>query len=118
MFLRENQLLDGLNRIRHLPAVIVQGRYDMICPTVTADELARAWPEARYEIVPDAGHSALEPGIRAALVAATEGMRGHLAMETTWDARRMARNPTEESQGPRTTQSPTRVSPPQTERTT
>src|SRR3546814_4629968 len=72
MFLRENQLLDGLNRIRHLPAVIVQGRYDMICPTVTADELARAWPEARYEIVPDAGHSALEPGIRAALVEATE----------------------------------------------
>src|SRR3546814_7750407 len=84
-----SDLLDGLNRIRHLPAVIVQGRYDMICPTVTADELARAWPEARYEIVPDAGHSALEPGIRAALVEATEGMRGHLAMETSWDERRM-----------------------------
>jgi proline iminopeptidase len=55
-----------------LPATIVQGRYDMICPIVTADELARAWPEAEYVIVPDAGHSALDPGIRAALVRSTE----------------------------------------------
>jgi proline iminopeptidase len=55
-----------------LPATIVQGRYDMVCPIVGADELARAWPEAHYVIVPDAGHSAMEPGIRAALVAATE----------------------------------------------
>jgi proline iminopeptidase len=44
----------------------------MVCPIVTADELARAWPEAEYVIVPDAGHSALDPGIRAALVRATE----------------------------------------------
>ncbi|HEX9836786.1 MAG TPA: alpha/beta hydrolase, partial [Alphaproteobacteria bacterium] len=70
--LKDNRLLAELYRIRHLPATIVQGRYDMICPIVTADELARAWPEAEYVIVPDAGHSALDPGIRAALVRATE----------------------------------------------
>ena len=61
----------------HPPAsrTIVQGRYDIVCPPVTADALARAWPEARYVVVPDAGHSALEPGIRAALVNATESFR-------------------------------------------
>ena len=64
-----------LGRIRHLPGTIVQGRYDIVCPPVTADALARAWPEARYVVVPDAGHSALEPGIRAALVNATESYR-------------------------------------------
>jgi proline iminopeptidase len=71
-FLHDGRLLRDLGRIRHLPATIVQGRYDMICPIVTADELARAWPEAEYVIVPDAGHSALDPGIRAALVRSTE----------------------------------------------
>jgi proline iminopeptidase len=64
-----------LDRIRHLSSTIVQGRYDIVCPPVTADALARAWPEARYVVVPDAGHSALEPGIRAALVNATESFR-------------------------------------------
>jgi len=64
-----------LDRIRHLSSTIVQGRYDIVCPPVTADALARAWPEARYVVVPDAGHSALEPGIRAALVNATENFR-------------------------------------------
>ncbi len=64
-----------LDRLRHLPCTIVQGRYDIVCPPVTADELTRAWPEAQYVIVPDAGHSALEPGIRAALVNATEAFR-------------------------------------------
>jgi proline iminopeptidase len=48
----------------------------MVCPIVTADRLARAWPEAAYEIVPDAGHSAMEPGIRKALVRATERLKG------------------------------------------
>ena len=75
MFLPEGYLLENLDAIRHLPAVIVQGRYDMICPIVTADELARSWPEARYVVVADAGHSAMEPGIRAALVAATESLK-------------------------------------------
>ncbi|HYD99744.1 MAG TPA: prolyl aminopeptidase [Alphaproteobacteria bacterium] len=68
----EDRLLAGLDRIRHIPAVIVQGRYDMVCPIVTADTLHRAWPEADYVVVPDAGHSAMEPGIRSALIAATE----------------------------------------------
>ncbi|MBL8699457.1 MAG: prolyl aminopeptidase [Alphaproteobacteria bacterium] len=71
-FLREGQLLEDVGRIREIPAVIVQGRYDMVCPIVSADDLARAWPEAQYTIVPDAGHSAMEPGIRAALVGAME----------------------------------------------
>ncbi len=72
IFLEDGALLAGLDRIRHLPCVIVQGRYDVVCPPVTADDLARAWPEAEYVVVADAGHSAMEPGIRAALVAATE----------------------------------------------
>jgi len=71
-FLPENALLGNVHRLRNIPAVIVQGRYDMICPVLTADELHRAWPEAEYIVVPDAGHSAWEPGIRAQLVAATE----------------------------------------------
>ena len=72
IFLPANSLLDRVDRIRQIPAVIVQGRYDAVCPIVTADELARAWPEARYVVVPDAGHSAFEPGITDALVAATD----------------------------------------------
>lgn len=71
-FTPEDRLLRDLPRIRHLPAVIVQGRYDVVCPITSADELHRAWPEADYRIVADAGHSAMEPGIRAALVQATE----------------------------------------------
>ena len=55
--------------------MIVQGRYDAVCPIVTADELARAWPEAEYVVVPAAGHSAWEPGISAELVRATEKMK-------------------------------------------
>ena len=78
IFLPENSLLDNLHKIRHLPCVIVQGRYDSVCPIVTADELARAWPEAFYEIVPDAGHSAFESGIAAALVGATNAFRDML----------------------------------------
>ena len=52
--------------------MIVQGRYDAVCPIISADDLHRAWPEAEYVVVPDAGHSAWEPGISAALVRATE----------------------------------------------
>ncbi|MDZ5646414.1 prolyl aminopeptidase [Nitrospirillum sp. BR 11828] len=68
----EAALLENVDRIRHIPAIIVQGRYDVVCPIRTADELHRAWPEADYIVVPDAGHSAMEPGIRSALVQATE----------------------------------------------
>jgi len=72
LFMAENALIDGVPRMRHIPGTIVQGRYDMVCPIVSADVLAKAWPEARYHIVADAGHSAMEPGIRAQLVAAME----------------------------------------------
>ncbi len=73
IFLPENSLLDNVDRLRSIPAVIVQGRYDAVCPIVSADDLVRVWPEARYVIVPDAGHSAFEPGIAHELVAATDG---------------------------------------------
>ena len=75
LFMAENQLLNNIDRIRHLPGVIVQGRYDMVCPIGTANALHQAWPEAEYVIIPDAGHSAMEPGIRAALVRATERLK-------------------------------------------
>lgn len=72
MYLPDDYFFRNLEKIRHLPGTIIQGRYDMVCPIGTADEYARAWPEADYVIVPDAGHSAMEPSIRSALVAATE----------------------------------------------
>ncbi|MCA8931951.1 MAG: prolyl aminopeptidase, partial [Rhodospirillaceae bacterium] len=71
----ETRLLDDIDKIRKIPGVIVQGRYDVVCPIVTADSLHRAWPEARYVIVPDAGHSAMEPGIRTALIEASQRFR-------------------------------------------
>jgi proline iminopeptidase len=74
-FLPPEGLLAGIDRIRRIPTVIVQGRYDMVCPIVTADELSRAWPEAEYTVIPDAGHSALEPGTCARLVRATDRFR-------------------------------------------
>lgn len=70
IFLPRDSLLANVGRIRHLPCVIVQGRYDMVCPAVSAFDLKAAWPEAELIVVPDAGHSAWEPGIRAHLVAA------------------------------------------------
>ena len=75
-FSHENQLLDGVDRIRHLPGVIVHGRYDVVCPIDTAYELHRRWPEADFRIVLDAGHSAYEPGIMAELIAATDRFAG------------------------------------------
>jgi proline iminopeptidase len=75
LFLPKGGLLAGMSRIGQIPAEIVQGRYDMICPARTAFELAAAWPAARLSVVPDAGHSALEPGIRRALVTAVERFR-------------------------------------------
>jgi proline iminopeptidase len=64
----EDQLLQRVERIRHLPATIVQGRYDLLCPPITATQLHRAWPGSRLILVDDAGHSASEAGIRACLV--------------------------------------------------
>jgi proline iminopeptidase len=69
---RENQLIEDVAKIRHIPAVIIHGRYDVICPPESAFELSQAWPEADLRIVADAGHSAFEPSIVRELVAATD----------------------------------------------
>ncbi|MDW8282516.1 MAG: prolyl aminopeptidase [Myxococcales bacterium] len=69
---RETQLLDDLPRIHHIPATIVQGRYDVICPMESAWLLHSRWPGSVLRIVPDAGHSAMEPGIIHELVSATD----------------------------------------------
>uniref|UniRef100_A0A832HAA3 Proline iminopeptidase n=1 Tax=Oscillatoriales cyanobacterium SpSt-402 TaxID=2282168 RepID=A0A832HAA3_9CYAN len=71
-FEADDQLLKGIDRIRHLPAVIVQGRYDVVCPMISAWELHQAWQEAEFIIVPDAGHSMTEPGIQTALLEASD----------------------------------------------
>lgn len=65
-------LLSQVDRFRHIPAVIVQGRYDVVCPAVSAWDLHRAWPEAEFFMTPDAGHASREPGTARALVAATD----------------------------------------------
>ncbi len=72
---RESQLLDDVGRIRHLPAVIVQGRYDVVCPVRNAWDLHRAWPEAELVVNPHAGHSARDPENASALVDATDRFR-------------------------------------------
>ncbi|MEO8016270.1 MAG: prolyl aminopeptidase [Pseudomonadota bacterium] len=69
---RPDQLLEDVPKIRHIPAVIVQGRFDVVCPARSAWDLHRAWPEADLRIVPDAGHSAFEPGTARELVLATD----------------------------------------------
>jgi proline iminopeptidase len=71
-FEHDDQLLRNVERIRNIPAVIVQGRYDVVCPLRSAWDLHRAWPEADLHIVQDAGHSAFEPGIVHELVEATD----------------------------------------------
>ena len=76
IFLPENFLLRNIDKIRRIPSFIVQGRYDLVCPIRNADDLVRVWPEARYVVIPDAGHSAMETGTRAALVAGMEGFKG------------------------------------------
>ncbi|MEU8247477.1 prolyl aminopeptidase [Nonomuraea sp. NPDC048916] len=72
-WLEPGQLIRGVDRIRHIPAVIVQGRYDVCTPMATAWDLHRAWPEAELLIVDDAGHAATEPGIVDRLIRATDG---------------------------------------------
>ena len=74
-FETDNYLLENIDRIRHIPAVIVHGRYDVVCPVMNAWDLHRAWPEAELKIIPDAGHAATERGIADALVRATDGFR-------------------------------------------
>ncbi len=74
-FLDKDALLAGIGRLHGIPGIIVQGRYDMVCPVVSAHQLHAAWPESKIHVIADAGHSAWEPGIQAALVEATESFR-------------------------------------------
>ncbi len=71
-FSRDDQLLADIGKIRHIPGVIVQGRYDVVCPMKSAWDLHRAWPEAQFVVVPDAGHAASEKGTLSALIEATD----------------------------------------------
>ncbi len=75
-FETETWIFENLHRIRSIPAVIVHGRYDVVCPIRTGWELHQAWPEAKFVAVPDAGHASREPGIARALVAATDRFSG------------------------------------------
>jgi proline iminopeptidase len=75
-FFTEGQLIRDVDMIRHIPCVIVQGRYDMCTPITTAWELAQAWPEAELQIVDDAGHAFTEPGILQRLIEATDRFAG------------------------------------------
>ncbi|MFC4892776.1 prolyl aminopeptidase [Pseudofrancisella aestuarii] len=72
LFIEEAQLLKDAYKIKNTPGVIVQGRYDIVCPAASAWDLHKAWPTAKLEIIPDAGHSISEPGIVEALVKATD----------------------------------------------
>lgn len=75
-FQSPNQLLEGVDRIRHIPCVIVQGRYDVVCPPTTAWDLHEAWPEADFKLIANAGHSAFDPANAAALIEATNRFAG------------------------------------------
>jgi proline iminopeptidase len=74
-FKTNNWLLENVNKIRHIPGFIVQGRYDVVCPATSAWELHKAWPESKLQIIPDSGHAAAEPGTRSALIEATEACK-------------------------------------------
>lgn len=77
-FPTDNYLIENISKIRSIPGIIIQGRYDVVCPPRSAWDLFRAWPEAQLKIVPDAGHAASEPGIRQALVEATDHFKNYL----------------------------------------
>lgn len=74
-FPTDNWILENVAKFRHIPGWIVQGRYDVVCPAKSAWKLHRAWPEAKFQIIADAGHAAGEPGIRSALVQAADDAR-------------------------------------------
>jgi len=78
-FIAPNQILNQAHRLQHIPGVIVQGRYDVVCPMDQAYALQQAWPAARIEVIDDAGHSAGEPGIVDALLRATDAFATQLA---------------------------------------
>jgi len=75
LFTPHDRILQNVDRIRGIPATIIHGRYDMVCPIANAYALHQAWPEAEFIIVPNSGHSANDPAMRAALLAATERLK-------------------------------------------
>ena len=76
-FTEENAILNParIERIRHIPSVIIQGRYDMVCPIKSAWDLHKVWPEAAFTVVPDSGHSAFDVGIQRELLNATDAFK-------------------------------------------
>ncbi len=70
-----HSLLNGIDKIRHIPGTIIQGRYDVVCPIKTAYKLHKAWPEADYIIVPDAGHASTDTSLQSRLIEATENAK-------------------------------------------
>ena len=74
LFIEEDQILNNMAKIQHLPATIIHGRYDMVCPLKGAWDLHQKWPGSTLNIIPDAGHSWEEPGTTKALVAATDAL--------------------------------------------
>jgi proline iminopeptidase len=78
LFLEPDQLLRDAGRLRGIPGIVVQGRYDVVCPPVSAYDLTAAWPDAKLRIVDDAGHSATEPGIIRSLIAAMDALKDRL----------------------------------------
>ncbi len=73
-FKTNNWILENIDKIRHIPADIIQGRYDVVCPARSAWDLHKLWPEAQFQFIQDAGHAASEPGTRAALIAAAQNV--------------------------------------------
>jgi proline iminopeptidase len=71
----ENSLMNNIDKIRHIPTTIIHGRYDALCPIVTAHKLHTEWPEADYIVVPDAGHSSSDDSMRHRLIEATENAK-------------------------------------------
>ena len=74
-FNTDNYLIENISKIRHIPTVIVQGRYDVVCPVRSAWDLHKAFPESELHIVSDSGHAASEPGIRSRLVECTDAYK-------------------------------------------
>ena len=77
-FLGPNQLLEGAARLQGIPGILIQGRYDMLCPPKTAHRLAQHWTDAELRIVPYAGHTATEPEIKTALIEALKDLRARI----------------------------------------
>lgn len=77
-FLSDNYFYKNLDKIIGIPATVVQGRYDMVCPMATAYELVKRWPKAKLIVIPDAGHSAMDPSLKSGLIATTENFKENL----------------------------------------